>query len=369
MTLTPDCDSVGEVPQPHIEAATVFEIDFLQTSGSSKSSDAITVRLTIPGRLAPAVIVVDAGYAEAAEMIAEHVTSWYGTNRVDVVVSTHPDANHLNGIPALFDLLTVGELLIHDPRRHGHAGTDADCEAIHDVVSAARAAGVPVEEPLAGLQRLGGAMTVVGPSSEYYQELLSQQIGPVALLKSASHLLAEVTSRTLEKKWAVLPWAPAETLVDDHGGTTERNNSSAILSLTADGRRALLTGDAGVPALERACDYMDDTGISLLDLHLFQIPHHGSRRNVHNALLDRLLGTSGVDGTGRYGAGVASAAALDPKHPHPSVTNAVKRRGFSVYTNARGHLNCPLSGPRRPWAPATEEPWYEEDDGASSAAA
>jgi len=344
----------------------VFEIDFLQTSSTAKSADAITARFSVPGRLTPAVIVVDAGYSAAAEVIADHIATWYGTRHVDVVLSTHPDADHLNGIPALFPLLSVGELLIHEPRLHGHDGTDADCTAIHEVVAAAKAASVPVAEPFQGLTRLGGALTVVGPSRDYYEKLLNDQVGTTAVLKSVRHMLAEAASRGRQKVRSVVPWAPAETLVDDSGGTSARNNSSIVVSLSAEGYRALLTGDAGVPALTRACDYMDVIGISGLPLNLLQIPHHGSRHNLDGKLLDRILAMSTGGAHGVQGA-VASASALDPAHPHPAVTNAVKRRSFSAYSNMRGHLCCPLSGPGRPWPVASEEPWLDEEEGAEAA--
>lgn len=131
-----------------------------------------------------------------------------------------------------------------------------------------------------------------------------------------------------------------------------RNNSSIITLLSLDGNRLLLTGDAGVPSLERAWDFAEEHGLSG-DLSFLQIPHHGSRRNASSAWLDRLIGSTGQEAEARS-AFVSVAPGCEHEHPSGRVINAYSRRGCVVHATAgdgkRHHRGI---GPRPGWSSAT----------------
>lgn len=58
-----------------------------------------------------------------------------------------------------------------------------------------------------------------------------------------------------------------------------------------DGQGVLLTGDAGVQALNRTASCAEFNQLDLPGtLRFMQIPHHGSRHNVSTSSLDRLIG-------------------------------------------------------------------------------
>ena len=126
--------------------------------------------------------------------------------------------------------------------------------------------------------------------------------------------------KTIAEDWDI------ETLRND-GVTSPVNNSSAIVRFDWKGRLSLLTGDAGIPALEMALDYLEADGFDPSQLGFVQVPHHGSRRNVGPAVLDRLLGPRRtIDESARSAfASVAKKGA--PKHPAKKVANAFRRRG------------------------------------------
>ena len=65
---------------------------------------------------------------------------------------------------------------------------------------------------------------------------------------------------------------------------------SAIVQLTVEGRSALLTGDAGIPALTEVAKQLDAEGFDYSQLGFIQVPHHGSKRNVGPSILNRLVG-------------------------------------------------------------------------------
>ena len=144
---------------------------------------------------------------------------------------------------------------------------------------------------------------------------------------------------------------PIEIPFDDAGGTNPRNNTSMVAMLTIDQRRMLFTADAGVPALDRAWDFLEETGGDTSPPGFVQMAHHGSRHNASSALLDRLLGPTGQPENKTAFVNVGPDA---KKHPSPRVVNLYKRRGYRVYeTRGKTVHDFSQDAPDRPgWAPA-----------------
>jgi hypothetical protein len=68
---------------------------------------------------------------------------------------------------------------------------------------------------------------------------------------------------------------------------SEANGASISLLLEHDGRSALLTGDAHSDPLVRGVTrLLEERGVDRLDVDVFKLPHHGSRRNVSVELLE-----------------------------------------------------------------------------------
>lgn len=333
----------------------MYEFDFLQVSTTEKSGDAITGRF-IDGTGQWRVIVVDGGFTDFGTNVREHINTHYGTNKVDLVVSTHPDADHINGLTRVVEEMDVSELLVHRPALHGVAGRLGKADVAEELVEAAVRNGAQVTEPFTGLSRFDGMLTVAGPTRDYYEQLLREALVERAALKVgalAGGLGAGYALRKAVIK--VLSALPQEHFFDDDGGTTATNNSSVVLSLAIGGRRLLLTGDAGVHALNEALDYLDETGYSAMPLAFLQAPHHGSRHNLDTALLDRLLGAPGTQFGFQQVEAFVSASPEAPKHPSPVITNALLRRSAAVYSTESGHI-CHSDVPiyRRGWAPAPQ---------------
>jgi glyoxylase-like metal-dependent hydrolase (beta-lactamase superfamily II) len=146
----------------------MYELDFLpveaEDGNGTKSGDAITGRFWLADGTSR-VIVVDAGYSAIGENVVDHVQTYYDTDRIDLLVSTHPDADHLNGLVFVLENLSVGELLIHRPREHfvsGDAELFSNIERVDAVIALAESQGVTVTEPFRGLTRWGGQFRVLG---------------------------------------------------------------------------------------------------------------------------------------------------------------------------------------------------------------
>ena len=101
-----------------------YEIDFLPVGKESRSGDAILLRYGNlgGGRDEQTVVLIDGGFRDTADSILTHLNKYYGTLTIDLVISTHPDADHINGLREIFDRIgkehiAVRELWMHRPSR------------------------------------------------------------------------------------------------------------------------------------------------------------------------------------------------------------------------------------------------------------
>jgi len=348
----------------------MYEVDFLpvenEAGDSSKSGDAIAMRFDVPSLGRPAVVVIDGGFTAIGEKLVEHITEHYATTHIDLVISTHPDTDHLNGLRALLETFSVGELLMHLPWEHkaslnGFGNLDA-VRSLYDLAIANR---IVVTEPFTGLSRLDGLLTVLGPTPDYYDQMLDESLDEVVTGKAAERFAAtasgffhKAATRVLERVVAFFPALETLTDVDDTG---PRNKMSVITLVDLDGHRMLFTGDAGIVGLENAADeYEARYGtFATAPLSFFQAPHHGSKHNLGPAILNRLFGAIGQG----FSAPTAfiSSAKLSEKHPSPKVTNALGRRGARVFVT-EGRTICHAAPMRDGWsALAVVEPLQEDD--------
>ena len=342
----------------------MYEIDFLPVESmdgpGSKSGDAITVRLAPTDAGGDEfVVVIDGGYSDVGDQVVEHLNDYLGTQHVNLIISTHPDADHINGLIKIVENCAVDELWIHHPREHGRSVVDdSNIEAIDNLIAAATQAGVAVTEPFTGLTAFGDRIRVLGPTNDYYEQLLDDSLAEAG---GATKGLASAAERAFSKVLAaagsaldkVLSELPVETLTDG-GDTGPRNNTSVITLMQCDGRLLLFTGDAGIPALEQASDEFESRfgSFALAPLRFMQIPHHGSKHNVGPTILNRMLGEKGSPHSSLVTAFVSSAKA-STKHPAAKVVNAFSRRGCDVSATEGQGIRSHHNGPNRGWTSLT----------------
>ena len=334
-----------------------YEIDFLPVGDGSRSGDAILMRWgdLFGGRDRQTIVAVDGGFDDNAEQIIKHMEAYYYTDRLDLVVSTHPDADHVNGLRGVLELAKVNQLWMHRPWNHVPVSRKPKLQkslsAAYELEQIAIAKRIPIIEPFTGkdLNDHSGLLWVTGPTDAYYNTLLRE-------------FDAAGSQTTKRQTWVHEDWW-TETL-DDEGETTAENNSSVILRLQYGGATILLTGDAGIPALDRAHRMLKAVGW-LHEFTFVQVAHHGSKRNAGPAILNKLLGRIVGQHTRRGVAFVSCAPDGLPKHPNKRVTNAFKRRGYPVVKTAGlsiwHHYDAPA---RANWDSAIELPLYSviEDD-------
>jgi beta-lactamase superfamily II metal-dependent hydrolase len=150
-----------------------------------------------------------------------------------------------------------------------------------------------------------------------------------------------------------------ETL-DANPPATSASNETSVVQLGIFGtKRILLTGDVGPDGLNEAADFAELLGL-LSPPDLGQVPHHGSRRNVKPAALNRWLGAYPSN---YKGDAFISVGAKQDRYPRKTVNNAFLRRGYPVYsTRTAWKSQCDGYTRRAALFDAVAEPFSEDVD-------
>jgi len=352
-----------------------YEVDFHPVGDGERSGDAICLRIgdLKAGRDQQVVMVIDGGYHKSGEEMVTHIKKYYGTEYADIVVSTHPDADHAGGLIVVLEQMKVGQLWMHRPWNHtediAKMFQDArvtdnsvreslrkSLETARDMEGIANRRNIPIVEPFAGLTDRTRHILVVGPSEKFYESLLSRFRGtPEAI--STLGLLARAIQPVMELAKTVAETWNIETLTDE-GQTSPENDSSAIILVWAGNQDYLFfTGDSGIPALTGATEYLTSRGFDLKKLRFVQVPHHGSHHNVGPAILDRLIGPK-LSAEAHLRTTFVSVSKDAGKHPSKKVVNAFKRRGATVHAT-QGTIKLHHRDSSRGWAASTPLPFYE----------
>jgi beta-lactamase superfamily II metal-dependent hydrolase len=342
-----------------------FEIDYIPVGEGGRGGDAVALRFgNLAGpRQEQGVIVLDGGTKESGEQLVDFIKTQYGTDYVNIAISTHPDQDHASGLCVLLESLNVGTLLMHKPWEHGEeikklfqdgritaSGLESKLEKslqnARDLQSIAERRRIPILEPFQGMN-LDNTLYVLGPSKEYYECLLphfKDMPSPKASLSVFAPMVkvAEEAVRWVQDQMGL------DLLDDDDDTTSASNNTSAIILFYLDGHKLLFTGDAGKTALLNAITYAESLNISLSDLRFLGVPHHGSKRNINSKILKKI----------KAGTAFISAPKDSGKHPAKKVTNGLQKYGSTVFVTRGGFLLHHYQGNLRGWGNVKPEPFH-----------
>jgi beta-lactamase superfamily II metal-dependent hydrolase len=346
-----------------------YEIDFLPVGNGDKSGDAIAIRYGNEGNYK--IMVIDGGTKESGEELVNHIKTYYKTDYVDYVVNTHPDQDHASGLSIVLENLRIGELWLHRPWNY----TQEIIEYFHDgritveslknrfqtdgfryayaLENLALKKGIIIKEPYQGA--MIGAFVVMSPNRNWYLHQLIPDFNRTPEKKMATDSYFARLSESIKGVFESLDF---ETLKEG-GVTSSDNESSVVLYAEFDGRGVLLTGDAGLEALNQAHSFSVSCGINLQQkLKFIQIPHHGSRRNIAPSVLNKILGGKGQS---ENKTAFISAGEESTKHPRKIVSNAFIRRGCKVIqtkgSTKRHHYGMPN---RDGWTSSIPVPFYNQ---------
>lgn len=344
-----------------------YQIDYIPVGDGERSGDAIALRFgNLNGpREEQSVVVIDGGFKESGELLVNHVKNYYGTDRVDLAVLTHPDSDHASGLCVVLEKLTVGQLAMHRPWEHADkiknffrdgritaSGLEERLEKslqhASDLEALASKKGIAIVEPFQGVTGFNGVVHILGPSQEYYQAMLAafrstpepiNSLGIFAPVQKVAQAVAEQIQDFLH----------IDLLDDDEDTTSAENNTSTIMLFNIDGHKLLFTGDAGKTALLNAISYIETLGTPLTDLNFLDVPHHGSKRNINSKIMKKIKAQTAF----------VSASKDSPKHPAKKVTNALQKHGAKVFVTKGVSLLHHYNAPDRGWSAAQAEPFHD----------
>jgi beta-lactamase superfamily II metal-dependent hydrolase len=294
-----------------------FEIDFIGVG------DADSILITKWTDSVPIRVLIDGGYGKDAKKVGNFLKQRRATF-VDHLVCSHLHDDHAAGLVKLVEdeTFTFGKAWVHIPRNHINMRTlnaalgstqnletsirvTASLRTIVTLEQALLRRGIEIEEPFQGDQI--GPLTVLGPSVEYYRENMAKfrDIENIKLLEAEATRRLEISAASAD-----------EDNLLENPDTEPENNCCTILGAVFDTKRYLFTADAGAQALELA-----RAAYQFNNLHWMQIPHHGSKRNITNSLIEK------------FSPRVAFVSCEgNAKHPSQAVVNAFKKVGAKVYS-------------------------------------
>lgn len=357
-----------------------FEIDFLDVE-SSKSGDAIPLRYQVNGQTF--IHVVDGGFQDTGQKVVDHINEYYGyPSSIDHVVATHPDGDHAGGLRTVLKEFPIGSLWMLRPWLYAEeiinrfsritslGNLRNRLKEIYPNIAAleeiAEQNNIPIYEPFQG--ETIGEFTVLAPSRERYLGLIvqsertpeSKKEAEIPVLVGLRGLLGEVVSKAVtlfRSAWGQEVFSPEETSAE--------NEMSVIQFANLCGKRILLTADAGRGALNEAADYAPFVDLNLPGIDRFQVPHHGSRRNISTELLDLWLGprlsSKPEKGQGNFTA-IISSAKKDEEHPRKAVVRAMIHRGGNVISTEGVSKRTGFNAPPRGWTSAIPLEYPEEQE-------
>lgn len=348
-----------------------FEIDFLSNPNVKKDADAICFRFRTNTALPYCICVFDGGTAEYAESIKDHLKQYYDNPSViDYVFCSHPDQDHASGLKDILESYTVRHLVMNRPWlyakdlypkvKDGRITEQSLERQLREQFPYAEALekvalnkGITILDAFEG-RYIENCLRILSPSRQFYLDLLAESHKTAEMEARGS--LQVLTRNAVDKLLNLIRDVWNKDALREDVTTTAENESSIVLLGKMLEQNILLTGDAGIRALNKAIESAARNGIQIKDaVTFYQIPHHGGRHNLSPSLMDKLVGAIVSEGTPSKKSSIVSAA-KDSDHPKKMVVNAFIRRGCSVVAT-KGKTVCHHRGvpARDGWVTSTEE--------------
>ena len=271
----------------------------------------------------PRRVLVDGGPARSYPALAARLARIPpDRRRIDLLVVTHVDADHLEGVLRLLNdaglAVAVGEVWFNGYRHL--PPDDLLGPAQGEIVSALlRARGIawntsfgggPVrrerEGPLPRRELPGGlVLTVLAPGEADLRALRrvwERECRRAGITPGSTAEAPATEEPALDAYLGDLDVAALAALPQTETDTSAANASSIVLLAEHGGHSVLLAGDAAPGTLAAGIErLLAERGRDVLAVDLFKLPHHGSRYNVTRDVLDLVRARIfGVSTDGKY---------------------------------------------------------------------
>lgn len=344
-----------------------FEIDLLPVTSGDRSGDCITFRYgdLNAGGDAQTVVVVDGGYGKNAEELKNHLKKYYncttkeGKIRIDLVIASHTDLDHVGGLAKLSedDEVEILNIWAHAPQEEMNKSWFADKRRTTNSVR------TKLDDAFAQLSTLlantksadrwdvysdytlgGASFIILSPSPDFYKKCIANSgradLDPSEKVAPMKYPASSTKDETEEEVYVKghIQW-------DDSEGTSSINESSMVFLFEYEDVRILFCGDAGKEAMENALAEAKAENVSLKDLTIVKQPHHGSRKNVNPDIMRKMSAKFCF---------ISCTVNDEGHHPSKRLVNMLNELGYSVYKTGGVTLHWGKNAPDRNWKDAAK---------------
>jgi beta-lactamase superfamily II metal-dependent hydrolase len=342
----------------------MVEIDIIPASTETKGADSILIRF---GTFSydenvlnnQKVILIDGGYEDTSEKIIGHLNKYYHTKTINLLICTHPDSDHINGLVKFLENKTikVEKALIHNPWQYKYSinrkssdyrttpnsisvKLESSLSSLDDLLSELEKRKTDIKSPFAGDSEFDGIVKILGPEKSFY-------IKQVTMFPNMPDYKAPYDNYDAK----IVNYNSNMYHFLDDAETSARNLSSVILLFEFEGFRVLFTGDAGKEALTNAIEFAKQNNIDLNNLNYMQIPHHGSIKNLNEEIINKI-------NSNHY---FVSAPPKSEDHPSKLLLNyfqVILKK--NVYHVSKNGLCLSKKSPTRNWSNANNAPVFDK---------
>lgn len=334
-----------------------YEINFIGISEETKDADAIALRWENQGKTTT-IGIYDGGNQKYGEALGSFLDNYFLTsskNTIDFVVCSHSDMDHSSGLKHILENYKVKKLYMNRPWLYidklfpfvddGRITKESlekrlreSYSYISDLEEIAERKGVQICEAFEGTT-VSDEMVILSPSKEFYLDLLKES-QKTPLTEDSANSFKKFFSKVRNYVRNLIETWTSEELKEDVQTTPENEMSVVCLGGDYDEKNYfLLTGDAGIRALNNAICFTSENDFSLkTNVNFMQIPHHGGRHNVSPSLLNKLVGKIVPEDSNPTKTAVCSVG-KNSDHPLQMVVNAFIRRGVKVF-RTKGAILC-----------------------------
>lgn len=235
-------------------------------------------------------LLVDGGKQTDLPLVKAYYDLYHAQNPL-VVVSTHPDSDHINGLIEFMQVVRPTALIVNNPCEVAERASLVQTSRYH-------LSGQNHNALIGALDRrqtlLATAQRNRVPSYSAYADaspifrwgrwqvyVLNPVFSEYVKLWTDVETLKTVYDNGDDETYIQLLLNHSRSILDDGIDTSGMNNSSIMLFIEGYGEKFLLTGDADMKAIYSAARYKDLSNLSFLD-----VPHHGSRCNMNSAIIE-----------------------------------------------------------------------------------
>lgn len=291
------------------------------------NADAIVVWLRDAKQKYDKIVVIDAGNEGDGDSLFLHLETQvfpycFSKEEPDFIVCSHLDDDHLGGMLDLVEYYPNSKYLFHEPRDVASFERTASIEVISE--SLRKTANLLTKEKFNPENRLkcfaSCAFTyrfrMLAPTRDYYESQVKKFKGHDEYMKKLSARSSIIIERdemmeSLEQ-------------LGEKDDPSPFNKTSIIIMVKVNGKKFLFPGDAAQESFQN----IDDWREKLSDLYFLKVPHHGSKRNLSEELLNVMRPSY-----------AAISASGTNNHPDRALLSYLDEIGTKHYCTAGHHFD------------------------------